>query len=98
MVKVLNALLNFLEDIPKLTKPIPTICMYCYSQSAIERAQSNMYNGKSRQIHWRHDPIRKLISTRVISINYLKLKDNIVDSLTKGLNGDLVSKSLRGMR
>ncbi|KAH9671079.1 hypothetical protein KPL70_017207 [Citrus sinensis] len=35
---------NFLESIPKWPKSVPTICIYCDSQSAIGRAQSNMYN------------------------------------------------------
>ncbi|KAL0340035.1 UNVERIFIED_CONTAM: Retrovirus-related Pol polyprotein from transposon TNT 1-94 [Sesamum radiatum] len=38
---------NFLEDIPCWTKPVPAIMVHCDSQSAIGRAQSSMYNGKS---------------------------------------------------
>ncbi|KAH9698737.1 hypothetical protein KPL71_024118 [Citrus sinensis] len=38
---------NFLEGIPKWPKPVPTICIHCDSQSAIGRAQSNMYNAKT---------------------------------------------------
>ena len=51
-----------------------------------------MYNGKSR-----HNTIRKLLSTGIISIDYVKSKDNIADPLTKGLNRELVEKSSRGM-
>ncbi|KAK6160134.1 hypothetical protein DH2020_003515 [Rehmannia glutinosa] len=89
---------NFLEDIPKWPKPVPAICIHCDSQSAIGRAQSNMYNGKSRHIRRRHNTIRQLLSTGVISIDYVKSKDNLADPLTKGLNRELVVKSLRGMR
>jgi len=89
---------NFLEGIPKWPKPVPTICIHCDSQSAIGRAQSNMYNGKSRHIRRRHNTIRQLISTGVISIDYVRSKDNIADPLTKGLNRELVEKSSRGMR
>ena len=56
-----------------------------------------MYNGKSRHIRRRHNTIRQLLSTRVISLDYVKSKGNIADSLTKGLNKELVEKSLRGM-
>ena len=56
-----------------------------------------MYNGKSRHIRRRHNTIRQLISTGVISVDYVKSKDNIVDPLTKGLNRELVEKSSRGM-
>ncbi|RVW75988.1 Retrovirus-related Pol polyprotein from transposon TNT 1-94 [Vitis vinifera] len=89
---------HFLEDIPRWSKPVPPICIHCDSQSAIGRAQSNMYNGKSRHIRRRHNTIRQLLSTGVISVDYVKSKDNIADPLTKGLNRKLVEKSSRGMR
>ncbi|GKE83423.1 hypothetical protein Tco_1557165, partial [Tanacetum coccineum] len=50
-----------------------------------------MYNGKSRHIHRQHNSTRQLISTGVISIDYVKSKDNIADPLTKGLSRELVS-------
>ncbi|GKE33873.1 hypothetical protein Tco_1453195, partial [Tanacetum coccineum] len=51
---------------------------------------STMYNGKSRHIRRRHNSIRQLLSTGVISIDYVKSKDNIADPLTKGLRRELV--------
>ena len=89
---------HFLEDISRWPKPVPTICIHCDSQSSINRVQNSMYNGKSRYIHRRHNTIKQLFSTRVISLDYVRSKDNIADSLTKGLNRDLVEKSSRGMR
>ena len=56
-----------------------------------------MYNEKSRHILQRHNSIRQLISTGVISIDYVKSKDNLADLQTKGLNRNLVDKSSRGM-
>ncbi|GJS96026.1 retrovirus-related pol polyprotein from transposon TNT 1-94 [Tanacetum coccineum] len=41
---------------------------------------------------------RTPIDTRVISIDYVKSKDNIADPLTKGLSRELVSKSSKGMK
>ena len=55
-----------------------------------------MYNGKSRHIRHRHNIVRQLLLTGIISIDYVKLNDNIVDPLTKGLNKELVDKSSRG--
>ena len=49
---------NFLEDIPCWPKPMPAICIHCDSQSTISRAQSSMYNGKSRHIRHRHNTVR----------------------------------------
>ena len=71
---------------------LPPICIDCDSQYAIGRAQNSMYNGKSRHIFRRNNTIRQLLSTRVISLNYVKSKDNIADPLTKGLNRELVEK------
>ena len=87
---------QFLNDISRWSKHMPSIRIHCDSQSAIGRAQNSMYNGKSRHIHCRHNTIRQLLSIGVISIDFVKSKDNIADPLTKGLNGDLVEKSLKG--
>ncbi|GJT41382.1 zinc finger, CCHC-type containing protein [Tanacetum coccineum] len=56
------------------------------------RAKSTMYNGKSRHIRRRHNSIRQLLSTGVISIDYVASKDNIVDPFTKGLSRELVTQ------
>ncbi|KAD3640081.1 hypothetical protein E3N88_29304 [Mikania micrantha] len=41
---------KFVEDVPGWPKPMSAICIHCDCQSAIGRAQSAMYNGKSRHI------------------------------------------------
>ena len=71
----------FFEDIPRWPNPMPLICVHCDIQSTIGRAQSSMYNGKSRHICRRHNTIRQLISIGVISIDHVKSKDNIADPL-----------------
>ena len=57
-----------------------------------------MYNSKSKHIHCKHNTIIQLLSTEVISLDYVRSKDNIADLLTKGLNRALVEKSSRGMK
>ena len=88
---------HFLEVIPIWPKSVPAICIHCDNQSAIGRAQSHMYNGKSRHIRRRHNTVRQLLSNGIISIEYVKSKDNIADPLTKGLVKELVGNSSRGM-
>ncbi|XP_035845722.1 secreted RxLR effector protein 161-like [Helianthus annuus] len=39
--------------------------------------QSAMYNGRSRHMRCRHNTIRQLLSTGVITIDYVRSKDNI---------------------
>ncbi|GJW99868.1 retrovirus-related pol polyprotein from transposon TNT 1-94 [Tanacetum coccineum] len=88
---------QFVEDIPRWPKPVTAISIHCDSKSAMGRAQSTMYNGKSRHIRRRHNSIRQLLSTGVISINYVVSKYNIADRFTKRLSRELVSKSSKGM-
>ena len=76
---------------------MPAICIHCDSQFAIGRAQNHMYNGKSRHIRRRHHTVRQLLSNRIISIDYIKSKENITDPLTKGLTKELVYSSSKGM-
>ena len=88
---------HFLEDIPRWPRPVPPLCIHCDSQSSVGKAQSSMYNGKSKHIRRRHNTIRQLVSTGVIFVDFVKSKDNIEDPLTKGLNRELVEKLLKGM-
>ena len=73
------------------------ICIHCDSQAAIGRAESIMYNGKSRHIKRRHNSVRQLLSSGIITIDYVKSKDNVSDLLTKGLNREGVEKSSMGI-
>ena len=88
---------NFLEYIPNWTKPVPAVCIHCDIQAAIGRARNVMYNGKSRHIRRRHDTVRQLLSSGIITIDYVKSKDNIANPLTKGLTREMVAKTSRGM-
>ena len=76
---------------------MPAICFHCDSQSAIDRVQNHMYNGKSRHICHRHNTVRQLLSNRIISIDYIKSKENIADPLTKGLTKELLYSSSKEM-
>ena len=91
-------LCHFIKDIPMWTKPVPPICIHSDSQFAFGTAQNSIHNGKSRYIRPKHNTIRQLLLTEVISLDYVKFKDNIATLLTKGVNRELVEKSLRGMR
>ena len=82
---------HFLEDMPMWMKFVPFICIHCDSKLAIGRAQSHMYNGKSRHIRRRHNIVRQLLSNGILSIDFIKLKENIADPLTKGLSREQVN-------
>ena len=86
---------NFLEDIPNWSRPVPPISIHCDSQSAIGRAQSHMYHGKSCHIRRRHNTVRQLLSNGIRSIDYVKSKYNIADPLTKSQTREQVEISSR---
>ena len=56
-----------------------------------------MYNDKSRHIRRRHNYVRQLLSSGIITIDYVKSKDNVSDPLKKGLSTEGVEKSSTGM-
>ncbi|KAF3614518.1 putative plant intracellular Ras-group-related LRR protein 7-like [Capsicum annuum] len=88
---------NFLKDIPYWPKPVAPVCIHCDSQAAIGRAGSMMYNSKSRHIRRRHNTVRELLSSGIITIDYVKSKDNVSDPLTKGLSREGVERTSKGM-
>ncbi|PHT97619.1 hypothetical protein BC332_33455 [Capsicum chinense] len=76
---------------------VAPVCIHCDSQAAIGRAGSMMYNGKSRHIRRRHNIVRELLSSRIITVDYMKLKDNVSDPLTKGLSREGVERTSKEM-
>ncbi|PHU13801.1 hypothetical protein BC332_15006 [Capsicum chinense] len=88
---------NFLKDISYWPKPVAPVYIHCDSQAAISRAGSMMYNGKSCHIRRRHNTVRELLSSRIITVDHVKSKDNVLDPLTKGLSRDGVERTSKGM-
>ena len=60
-------------------------------------AQRNMYNGNSWPICHRHNTIKHLLSSRIIFIEYIRFKENIMDPLTKTLTREQDNWSSRAM-
>ncbi|PHT83930.1 hypothetical protein T459_12373 [Capsicum annuum] len=84
------------EDAPE-TKLVKLVCIYCDSQAAIGRAESMMYNGKSHHIRQRCNTIRELLSSGIITIDYVKSKDKLLDPLKKGLSREEVERISKGI-
>ncbi|GKA75308.1 retrovirus-related pol polyprotein from transposon TNT 1-94 [Tanacetum coccineum] len=78
---------SFLEGIPLWPKPVTAVCIHCDSMAALTRAKNHIYNGKSRHIRRRHNTIKDLLRNGIISIDYVKSKENIADPLTKKKRG-----------
>ncbi|KAF3676873.1 hypothetical protein FXO38_04076 [Capsicum annuum] len=88
---------NFLKDIPYWPKLVAPVCIHCDSQAVIGRAGSMMYNGKSHHIRRRHNTVIELVSSGIITVDYVKSKDNVSDLLTKGLYREEVERISKGM-
>ncbi|RVW83859.1 Retrovirus-related Pol polyprotein from transposon TNT 1-94 [Vitis vinifera] len=59
---------NLLADIPLWMRPTPSVFMRCDSQTTITKAKSKIFNGKNKHIRLRHNIVRELLETRVISL------------------------------
>ncbi|GKA24165.1 zinc finger, CCHC-type containing protein, partial [Tanacetum coccineum] len=88
---------NLLLEIPLWVKSIAPISIRCDSATTLEKAYSQMYNGKFRHLGVRHSMIRELITNRVVSIEFVRSQQNLANHLTKGLARNLVIKSAEGM-
>ena len=71
--------------------------MCCDSQAAIAKAKNKIFNGKNKHIRLRHNIVRQLLETRVISLEFVRSELNLDDPLTKSLNKKLVEETSREM-
>ncbi|KAF3644948.1 ER auxin binding protein 1 precursor [Capsicum annuum] len=88
---------NFFKDILYWPKLLAPVCIHCDSQATLDKAGSMMYNGKSHHIRRRHNTVRELRSNGIITVDYVKSKDNVSDPLTKGLSRVGVERTSKGM-
>ncbi|GKD26962.1 hypothetical protein Tco_1233176, partial [Tanacetum coccineum] len=95
--KEAELLKNPILEIPLWSKPIASISILCDIVATLAKAYSQMYNGKSRHLGVRRSMIRELISNEVVSIEFVRSQQNLVDHLMKELAGDLVLKCVEGM-
>ena len=80
----------FLIDILFWPNPFTLVCIHFDSHDTIGRTWNMMYNGKSRHLEHIHDTVRKLLSSEIIRIDYVKSKENVLDPLTKRLTKEKV--------
>ncbi|GJX15390.1 zinc finger, CCHC-type containing protein [Tanacetum coccineum] len=88
---------NLVLEISMWSKSIAPIFIRCDTAATLAKAYSQMYNGKSRHLGVRHCMIHELITNGVISIEFVRSQQKLVDYLTKELARDLVIKYAEGM-
>jgi len=89
---------NFLANIPLGMKPTPSVSIHCDCQSTITVAKKKNYNGKNRHIQLRHNLVKQLLKSEIISIDYVKSERNLADPLTKPLGRNMILETSKGMR
>ena len=80
-------------EIPLLPKPISPVTIHAYCMTAMGRAYTQVYNGRSFHIALRHILVQGLISNGVISFDYLKTMFNGTDSFTKAMSRNSIEKA-----
>jgi len=88
---------HLLEGIPLWPKPINAIYKYYDNLTTSMRVKNSVHNGKSRHIRHRHNIVRELLTNGIIFVNYVKLKENLLDHLTKGMTHEQVRFISKGM-
>ena len=88
---------NRLSDIPIWeSRCLLFLCIVIHrQQSQKSKAKSTM--GKSWHIKLRHNIVRQLMSSVVITMDFVKSEKNLVDPLTKGSNKNAVQEASMGM-
>ena len=90
-------LTDLLSDILLWTRPALFVSMHYDSQAEIAKVKSKMFNGKNKHIRLRHNIVRHLLETGVISLDFVRSELNLADPLTKPLSRKLVEQTSRGM-
>ena len=76
-------------EIPLLPKPISLVAIQTDCVTALGRAYSQVYNGKSRHFSLRHNLLQGLMTNGVITCDYVT-KFNVVDSFPKTMSRDSI--------
>ncbi|KAL0421168.1 UNVERIFIED_CONTAM: hypothetical protein Slati_3139700, partial [Sesamum latifolium] len=76
-------LFGLLSQLPIVSQPLPPIVVHCDSQTTIAKVKSRKYNQKTKRYIQVLKCIRALVSDRVIGIDFVGTKDNVVNPLTK---------------
>ena len=79
-------------EISLLPKPISPVAIHADCMTALGRAYSKVYIGKSRHIALRHRLVQGLIINGVITFDYVNTKFNVADSFTKAMSRDSIEQ------
>lgn len=84
---------DLLLDIPLKSLKMNSIPIFCDNQAAKTVATNSLYNGKRRNIRLKQAQLDSLHRRGYIDIVYVKSKENVADTLTKGLTREAILKT-----
>lgn len=79
---------DLLYEISLDAKDVSSIHILCDGQATLARANSEVYNRKSRHMNLKHEYVRILIKHRIISFSCTKFSESLADPLTIPLTRD----------
>jgi hypothetical protein len=89
---------DLLMDLPVVEEPILAISMNYDNQTVITKVNSSKNNMKStRHVKRRLKFVRKLKTSRVITVDYVHTSNNLADQFTKGLSRNVIESASREM-
>ena len=90
---------SLLLDIPLSNKPIPAISLHCDNKAVIKLVKQTRTNNKKMNKHMqvRYKSVKKMLSSNIISLDFVNSESNISDQLTKGLSRKVILELSRGM-
>jgi len=90
---------DMLMDLPLVEKPIPAILINYDNQIVITKVKNSQDNGKksSKHIKRRLKSVRKLRSSSVIAMDYIRTTTNLADPFTKGLSRTMIDNASKEM-
>ena len=81
-----------------MNKLIPAISLHCDNKAVIELVKQTHTNKKmNRHMQVRYKSVKKMLSSNIISLDFVKSELNIADQLKKGLSRKVVFELSRGM-
>jgi hypothetical protein len=89
---------ELLMDLPVVDKPISAILINCDNQTMITKVKNSQDNMKSsKHIKRRLMFVRKLRSSKVIDVDYIRTAKNLADPFTKGLSRTMIDNTSKEM-
>lgn len=91
-----NWIKNLILDISLSKLQVNSLSIFCDNQAAVQVVKNVLFNMKERYVQLRHALLSYLKEQGIITLVDVRLKDNLADTLTKGMPKDRSIKTVGG--